>query len=322
MTIEETKLMAFKIHKECGSVYGNEESTMDYSVHLKMVHSFFKKYKHYLKKDILEDVEKAIWFHDIMEEGHHSYNDVVKIIGLRAADIVSNVTDEFGKSRKEKMLKTLPKTASTYESIFVKLCDRLANITFSLQEKNKNLESNKYDMYVSEYQIFRFFLKKKDWFIDMWKELDELVNYIDAHNISLIKNDIKILLDKRKVFLDLYEKSYDENTFKYKIKEPKEIDGIRDEINNIIIKHKDILPVDFIIETLTHFGDSPNILYDDNGNFAVSADGYQTVASDGEPIDMDMTVIVTKHQWKKTIREALIHYLTADDITENDNDSE
>jgi hypothetical protein len=320
MNTEEVRLLAFKIHKECGSVYGNETETMDYSVHLNMVHSFFEKYKHYIKKENIEEVEKAIWFHDIMEEGHHSYNDVVKLIGLKSADIVANVTDEFGKSRKEKMLKTLPKTASTYESIFVKLCDRLANITFSLQEKNKNLSSNKYDMYVSEYQIFRFFLKKKDWFKDMWNELDGLVNFIDAHNISLVMNEINIIIKKRKEFYDLYQESYDENTYKYKMEEPKEIDSLGNEVRNIILKNKEMLPIDFIIESLTQLGEAPNILYDDNGFFAVTADAFQDVSFQDDPIDMNMTLFISKDKWKKTMREALIHYLTEDDVTEDDDE--
>jgi len=68
-------------------------------------------------------------------------------------------------------------------------------------------------------------------------------------------------------------------------------------------------PVDFILETLTEFGQAPNLVYDDNGLFAVSAAGYQPVVTEDEKIEGVLTVFVRKEQWHETIREALRHYL-------------
>ncbi len=70
--------------------------------------------------------------------------------------------------------------------------------------------------------------------------------------------------------------------------------------------------VDFIVETLTMFGQAPNIIYDDNGYFAVSGDGYQPVVYGRKKIEGSVQVFVEKKQWKKTIRLALKHYLFAD----------
>jgi hypothetical protein len=67
--------------------------------------------------------------------------------------------------------------------------------------------------------------------------------------------------------------------------------------------------VDFILECLTRFGQAPNVMYDDNGLFAVSSDGFQPVVTGRQRIDGTISVYVNRKQWKKTIRLALKHYL-------------
>ena len=90
-------------------------------------------------------------------------------------------------------------------------------------------------------------------------------------------------------------------------------DDKADEIKDIIVDefrtNFDKYEVDFIIETLTKFGDAPCVMYDDNGMFAVSGDGYQPVVIDDERIEGDITVYVSKEQWFKTIRESLRYYI-------------
>ena len=64
-----------------------------------------------------------------------------------------------------------------------------------------------------------------------------------------------------------------------------------------------------MIESLTKLGEAPNILYDDNGNFAVTGTGFQSVSMD-EISDVTMSFFVLKEHWFKTIREALKYYLS------------
>lgn len=122
---------------------------------------------------------------------------------------------------------------------------------------------------------------------------------------KLIKEKIKT----RYEFLVKYDNSYDENTREHSIEEPKEIDELSLEIYNTIKDNQDSLEVDFIIESLTELGSAPNILYDDNGNFAVVGDGFQTVSYGNEPVDIEMSFFIEKDKWKKTIREAIKIYL-------------
>ena len=62
-------------------------------------------------------------------------------------------------------------------------------------------------------------------------------------------------------------------------------------------------------EKITHLGQSPNIIYDDNGLFAVTSDGFQTVVTGNKKIEGSFLLLVEKKQWKKNIREALKQYL-------------
>lgn len=88
-----------------------------------------------------------------------------------------------------------------------------------------------------------------------------------------------------------------------------QVDVLADKIMDEIEFQFESLPVDFIIETYTKLGYAPNIIYDDNGLFAVTSAGYQEVVIGDEKLEGPFTVFVEKEQWKKTIREAVRHYI-------------
>ena len=123
-----------------------------------------------------------------------------------------------------------------------------------------------------------------------------------------IKNMIIQLNNKRQEYLLLMDNSYNEETMKYGY-EPVEIDQLSNEIYSLIKDNQTVLDIDFIIEKLSYLGYALNILYDDNGHFAVTSDGFQTLPMSDEPCDINMSFIVTKEEWFDTIREALNKYL-------------
>lgn len=125
----------------------------------------------------------------------------------------------------------------------------------------------------------------------------------------MIEKKIKQILKERMTYIKLREESFDEETLKYTVPMPKEVDSMAKEVEKLLKEHFKELPVDFIIETLTHLGQAPNVMYDDNGYFAVSGDGLQEVVYGRKKIEGGMTVIVNKKMWKKTIREALKYYM-------------
>jgi len=127
--------------------------------------------------------------------------------------------------------------------------------------------------------------------------------------MKLENKNIQILIKRRNEIWKTYEDSFDDKICDYTMEEPKEIDELSKEIIHLLFKNESKLDTDCIIQSLTSLGYSPNILYDDNGHFAVISDGIQTVSMDDEAVDMDMSFFIEKENWKDTIREALHIYL-------------
>ena len=118
---------------------------------------------------------------------------------------------------------------------------------------------------------------------------------------------IEELSKQRQKLFVIKEASYDEALLDYTNSPDKEIDELAVEILDMIKENRNLLPVEFILEELSMLGHAPNLLYDDNGYWAVAYDGYQTVVT--EPSDVETSFLVPKKLWKNTIREALNVYL-------------
>lgn len=92
----------------------------------------------------------ATWGHDLIEDTRVSYNDVKLHLGQEAADIVFAVTNEKGKNRKERANdKYYEGIRNTKGAVFVKLCDRIANVQYS-----KMTKSRMFEMYKKENEDF------------------------------------------------------------------------------------------------------------------------------------------------------------------------
>lgn len=125
-------------------------------------------------KEVTDDKTLIVsaMLHDILEDTGLSYNDIKKEFGEEIAEIVYCVTDELGRNRKERKAKTYPKIASNDNAIFIKICDRIANIRYSKSKKSKQLK-----MYLDEYQEFCKNLKSINYdnsplLFWAWNELD------------------------------------------------------------------------------------------------------------------------------------------------------
>ena len=93
-----------------------------------------------------------------------------------------------------------------------------------------------------------------------------------------------------------------------------QIDIMAKQVVEFIKKHKDQLSLEVIIESLTHLGSAPNILYDDNGHFTVAEEGSQNLPTTDDDFETKETEFhaswtIPPGGWKKTIREALNAYL-------------
>ena len=86
----------------------------------------------------------ATWGHDLIEDTRVSYNDVKNHLGQEAADIIYAVTNEKGKTRSERAnSKYYEGIRNTPGAVFVKLCDRIANVQYSKMTKSRMFEMYK-----------------------------------------------------------------------------------------------------------------------------------------------------------------------------------
>ncbi len=116
----------------CNQTYSNE---LPYSFHLQMVAAQAKKFEKYITSNNPHNhaVWVGIWGHDSIEDARLTYNDIKRRFGEKAAEIIYLCTEYKGRNRDERKPKELYLELMTNENaVFVKLCDMIANIKFSL----------------------------------------------------------------------------------------------------------------------------------------------------------------------------------------------
>jgi len=125
---------------------------LPYEFHLRMVAHVAKNNIHLIpnsndgEESFRNSVILAAWGHDLIEDTRVSYNDVKEELGYKAAEIIYAVTNEKGKTRKERANEQYYEgIRNTPGAVFVKLCDRIANVQYS-----KMTGSRMFEMYKKE----------------------------------------------------------------------------------------------------------------------------------------------------------------------------
>jgi (p)ppGpp synthase/HD superfamily hydrolase len=169
-------------HKNVNHYY---DQYIPYEYHLRMViytayelkDYFIKKYpsKNYFDwASTIPDVFYALWGHDLIEDTRTSYNDCAKNLGVTAASIIYAVTNEKGKTREERANDKYYEGIRKIENaVFVKLCDRIANVTYS-----KMTHSNMFEKYKNENRHFIESLGFNEVFVghELYPAFDKLIN--------------------------------------------------------------------------------------------------------------------------------------------------
>lgn len=152
-------------HEKTNHYYDNY---LPYYFHLKMVNQVYQDFKHLLPKNYItrnvevhrdyyenEDathlvISLATYGHDLIEDTRVSYNEICYELGEDVADIIYALTNEKGKNRKERANdKYYDGIRNTKGAVFVKLCDRIANVQYS-----KLTKSSMFDKYKEENPSF------------------------------------------------------------------------------------------------------------------------------------------------------------------------
>lgn len=121
-----------------------------------------------------ESIVVSCLLHDTLEDSDLSYNDIKNTFGEEVAEIVYCVTDELGRNRTERKMKTYPKIRSNVKATIVKICDRIGNITHS-----KTNNSKMYNLYKKENELFHAELIKDFDNPDVNKAWDKLKTIFD-----------------------------------------------------------------------------------------------------------------------------------------------
>lgn len=167
MTTEiiKAKKWAVAKHASVNHTYGD----LNYSVHLDMVFKYAYKYRHLIDSEVEIDVFKASFLHDTIEDCRVNYGTLLKEFGQKTADIVYALTNEKGKTRKERASKKYYNDMKGVEgAVFLKICDRLANVNHALGSNKQLLQMYKKEQ--SEFAYILFSLR----YSDMFNELNEM----------------------------------------------------------------------------------------------------------------------------------------------------
>ena len=137
--IEQIRQSAHQLHASVNQTYGDD---LPYGFHLDMVVQGIRDFGHYVcdeEADVLP-LFFGGYYHDSIEDARLTYNDVMKIArnflaeeqAYVATEIVYALTNDKGRTRAERAgEKYYQGIRETSYAPFVKLCDRLANITYS-----------------------------------------------------------------------------------------------------------------------------------------------------------------------------------------------
>ena len=137
--IEAIRQSAHHLHEQVNQTYGGGRP---YGYHLDMVVQGIRDFGHLVctrEQDVLP-LFFGGYYHDSIEDARLSYNDVLRTArqfmteeqSLMATEIAYALTNDKGRNRSERAgEKYYQGIRETPYAPFVKLCDRLANITFS-----------------------------------------------------------------------------------------------------------------------------------------------------------------------------------------------
>ena len=144
-------------HRSTNHMY---DTYLPYEFHLRMVAQVAKNFIHLIpdtndsETSFRDNIMMAAYGHDLIEDTRVSYNDIKEVLGLQVADIIYALTNEKGKTRKERANdKYYEGIRNTPGAVFVKLCDRIANVQYS-----KMTGSRMFEMYKNENDHFETML--------------------------------------------------------------------------------------------------------------------------------------------------------------------
>jgi len=182
--IKITKDFAIESHNSINQKYNGKPYGES---HLQFAYNIGEMFIYLIPEDDRDDILAAIWAHDIIEDVTSvTFNDLKKATNERVAELAYVCTNEKGRTRAERANgKYYRGIKRTKYAKFVKLCDRIANVKYSLDTKHRMFK-----MYQKEQKHFQksltdnifdkiyklIHLRTESNYNDMWIYLNSLIN--------------------------------------------------------------------------------------------------------------------------------------------------
>ena len=168
--IDEIRAAAHELHDSVNQIYGDG---LPYGFHLDMVVEAVEEFGHLVcvSEDDMIPLFFGAFFHDTIEDTRQSYNDVMRRArkwmteeqSLMATEIVYALTNDKGRTRAERAGEKYYKGIREIPyATFVKLCDRLSNITYSCSVDNGRRGERMREVYKGEMHHFLSSLKPEN----------------------------------------------------------------------------------------------------------------------------------------------------------------
>lgn len=165
MNLEDIKYFAIACHESINQKYHDK----NYAFHLYMVVNIAENFIRLIQKEDRDEVIAGCWVHDVIEDTGKTYNDVKKATNETIAEYAYALTNEKGRTRKDRANERYYKGIREYKhATFIKLCDRYANMKYSKESK-----SHMFDTYVKEMNDFKKYLYDER-YQELWNELEKL----------------------------------------------------------------------------------------------------------------------------------------------------
>lgn len=166
---EKSKEYAMGKHRETNHLYDGKPYILHLTEVFHNAQMFYMPIYKLHDANLIEVLQSAAYCHDVIEDCRETYNDVAKNTNEQVADIVYALTNEKGRNRDERANdKYYHGIKNTPHATYIKLCDRLANVSYS-----KRMGSSMFDKYRKEHKNFKSKLYQEGFDV-MWAELENL----------------------------------------------------------------------------------------------------------------------------------------------------
>lgn len=155
-TVYKAKQFAIWCHERANDTYDGKP----YFLHLQKAETKALEFIHLIPEEDRKNVLGGIWNHDNIENCRTTISELAKATNQTIAEISYALANEKGRNRKEKANDKYYKgIRQTKYAVFAKLCDRLANVEYSIE---KGVGIRMFELYKKENFDFIIQLVKPD----------------------------------------------------------------------------------------------------------------------------------------------------------------